>query len=537
MSINFTARPSKTIQWRDAVPRIIADFVIVHCAMLMSLAVSISYQTHDDQLTSAATLVSGFRQYYFSTFVPLSLLFPVIFYLCGFYTYVRYLPEKAKLQRFVVVVLLSFSVFITANFLTTSVENLVGRSVAAPFALFAILGLVGIRVGKELLLGTERAEQDAKSKNRETGPVLVIGGAGYIGCWLVRRLLENGKRVRILDNAVYGLQPIQDLLNHPNLEYLEGDCRNIQDVVRAMHRVSSVVHLAAIVGDPACELDHKTTVEINYAATRMLVEIAKGNGVERFVFASSCSVYGATEAIMDEESPLEPVSLYGETKVASEQALLEAASDTFHPVIMRFATVFGLSGRPRFDLVVNLLTAKARQDGVITIFNGEQWRPFVHVKDLAEAIILLLDAPVAAVSSEIFNVGDNRLNHTLSDIARIIQRVIPGTRVEYVENQDRRNYRVNFDKIEKRLGFRCRHEVEAGVREIKAAFDSNEIVNYKNTRFSNLVYLREVGTPENKGEFDDKVMAAFGGEKIRRINAATNKRPFPQEETSLSASV
>ncbi|MGA8220479.1 MAG: NAD-dependent epimerase/dehydratase family protein [Candidatus Acidiferrales bacterium] len=364
---------------------------------------------------------------------------------------------------------------------------------------------------REMLNGQVRINQVRETDIR---PVLVLGGAGYIGCWLVKRLLEQGRRVRIMDNAVYGLEPIHDLLAHPNLEHLNGDCRNIQDVVKAMSGVSRVVHLAAIVGDPACEIDRKTTIEINYAATRMLVEIAKGYGVERFLFASSCSVYGATDELMDEESPVGPISLYGETKISSEQALLKAADDDFHPVLMRFATVFGLTNRPRFDLVVNLLSAKASQDHVITIFNGQQWRPFVHVKDLAEAMILLLAAPLPAVSRQVFNVGDNRLNHTLGEVAQVIQRIIPGTRVEYVENSDRRNYRVRFDKIEKQIGFRCRYSLEDGVREIKSAFESGLINNYRNIQFSNQTYLRESGAPGNKSDFDAQVMAAFGGEQI-----------------------
>jgi nucleoside-diphosphate-sugar epimerase len=343
----------------------------------------------------------------------------------------------------------------------------------------------------------------------EQEPVLVTGGAGYIGSWLLRRLLEAGRRVRVLENAVYGLEPIRDILNHPRLECVQGDSRNIQDVVKAMRSVSSVVHLAAIVGDRACEVDRKATIEINYAATRMLVKIAKGYGVERFLFASTCSVYGATDEFMDENSSVEPVSLYAETKVASEQALLEAASDNFHPVIMRFATVFGLSNRPRFDLVVNLLSAKARQHGVITICNGQQWRPFIHVKDLAEAIIMLLDAPLRAVGREVFNIGDNRLNHTFAEVATVIQSVFPNTTVEDAENSDRRNYRVKFDKIENRVGFRSRYNLEDGVRQIKAAFDSNQISDYENIRFSNLLFLREYGPPANKSQFDAKIMAAI----------------------------
>jgi nucleoside-diphosphate-sugar epimerase len=284
-----------------------------------------------------------------------------------------------------------------------------------------------------------------------------------------------------------------------------------------MRGVSSAVHLAAIVGDPACEIDRETTIEINYAATRMLVEVAKGNGVQRFLFASSCSVYGATDELMNEHSKVEPLSLYGQTKRASETALLEAATDNFHPVLMRFATVFGLSNRPRFDLVVNLLTAKACQDRVITVYNGQQWRPFVHVKDLAEATILLLNAPLSVVSRQVFNVGDNRLNHTITEVAHVIRRVCPQTRIESVENADRRNYRVSFDKIEKRLGFRCQHSLEDGIREIKLAFDCGEIASYQNILFDNGVFLRESGTPENKNDIDRKVMAAFAGEHISQL--------------------
>jgi nucleoside-diphosphate-sugar epimerase len=506
---------SKVLKFWDVAPRITADYGIIHVSMLLAFGISTVYQMQGSAFSGE--LASAFRRYYFSWFIVLSPLFPIIFFLNGLYTYVRHFSEWAKLKRFVVSVLISLAVFISANFLLLPSKNPIGRSVAFLFAPLAIAGLVGIRFAKEWLIGRERAEQKAKLKASEHGPVLVIGGAGYIGCCLVRRLLEAGQKVRVLDNEVYGLEPIRDLLTHPNMEYQNGDCRNIQDVVKAMRGVFSVVHLAAIVGDPACEIDRNATIEINYAATRMLVEIAKGNGVERFLFASSCSVYGATDELMDESSAIEPISLYGETKEASEKALLQAAVDGFHPVLMRFATVFGLSNRPRFDLVVNLLSAKACQDGVITIYNGEQWRPFVHVKDLAEAMILMLQAPVSLISGQVFNVGDNRLNHTLSEVAEVIKRVSPNTRVEFLDNSDRRNYRVSFDKIEKRLGFRCQHSLEDGVREIKLALESSQIPNYRNIRFSNLSSLRESGAPGNKSNVDREIMAAFAGERIPRV--------------------
>lgn len=505
----------QAIKWREVVPRIVADFAIIHCAMLIAFAISIAYQTRGDALWNASHLASAFRHYYFSRFLLLSLMFPAVFFANGLYTRVRCYPTAPKLERFSIVVLLSLTVFIAVNYLMIQHGNPIGRSVSLTFGGVALLGLVGIRVGKEWLIGREGADQKGRSRMPERGTILVIGGAGYIGCCLVERLLGEGNRVRVLDNAVYGLDPIQHLLNHPSLDYVYGDCRNIQDVVKALHEVSSIVHLAAIVGDPACELDQRTTVEINYAATRMLIEVAKGCGVERLLFASSCSVYGATDELMDENSTVQPVSLYGETKVSSERALLESANGNFHPVIMRFATVFGLSNRPRFDLVVNLLCAKAKQDGRITIFNGQQWRPFIHVRDLADAIALILNAPLSAVSREIFNVGDNRLNHTLAEVADVIRSEFPHARIEHRENSDRRNYRVDFTKIEKRIGFRCHHALEDGVREIKAAFDSNEIGDYRDIRFSNLGFLREMGTPENKSEFDAAVMAAFGGGHIR----------------------
>ncbi|MGA2813050.1 MAG: NAD-dependent epimerase/dehydratase [Candidatus Acidiferrum sp.] len=467
------------------------DFALIHLAMLLAMVISIAYQGKVDGWLSSREMMDAFRHYYFHAFLPLSPLFPLVFFLNGLYTYVRSYSDKAKLRRFVAVVLLSCIVFIGANFLLWPVQNPVGRSVALPFAVLAVACLLAARAGKEWLIGVDRAERTVQKLTPVQAPVLVLGGAGYVGSWLVGRLLESGQRVRVLDSAIYGLGAIQNLLDHPNLEFLHGDCRNIQDVVKAMRGISSVVHLAAIVGDPACELDRKTTIEINYAATRMLVEIAKGHGVERFLFASSCSVYGATDELMDENSQVEPISLF--------------------------------------------LSARAYQDRVITIYNGQQWRPFVHVKDLAEAIILLLRAPVHSVSGEIFNIGDNRLNHTLDEVGNVIKEIFPGTRVEAVENSDRRNYRVNFNKIRDRVAFHSRYSLADGVREIKLAFESNQIVDYKDVKFSNLVFLREWGSPENKSDFDAEIMAVFGGDHIRRVVAAANlEMDLPKAKTAVA---
>jgi nucleoside-diphosphate-sugar epimerase len=204
-----------------------------------------------------------------------------------------------------------------------------------------------------------------------------------------------------------------------------------------------------------------------------------------------------------------PISVYAQTKVDSERALLAVANEHFHPTVLRFATVFGLGYRPRFDLVVNLLSARARQDGKITIFNGEQWRPFIHVRDVVEAIVLALEAPLKLVSGEIFNVGDSRLNHTLQQVAEIISDIFPDTCVENVANSDRRNYRVNFDKVRNRLSFEASYTIRQGVEELRGAFDERFILDYKDLRYHNQRFLEVAGVVKNKTEMDALLMAAF----------------------------
>jgi nucleoside-diphosphate-sugar epimerase len=270
-----------------------------------------------------------------------------------------------------------------------------------------------------------------------------------------------------------------------------------------------VVHLAAIVGDPACDQDRRSALEINYAATRMLLEIAKGNKVERFLFASSCSVYGATGSLMDEKSEVQPTSVYAETKVDAENALLQGVTDTFHPTILRFATVFGHSPRPRFDLVVNLLTAKAYKEGIITIYNGQQWRPFIHVEDVAKGILCALNAPQQLVSGEIFNVGDSRLNHTLTEIAQKIRSAFPNTKIEHTENSDRRTYRVSFDKIKHQLGFECCRTIDDGIAQMKQAFENQLVKDHNDIRHHNQRYLNYSGSLQQEDTLDANVMAAF----------------------------
>lgn len=320
--------------------------------------------------------------------------------------------------------------------------------------------------------------------------ILITGGAGYIGSALLPKLLSRGYQVRLLDVLLFGSAPIADVLTHPNLEIIHADFRQIDRVVEAMRRVDAVIHLGAIVGDPACALNEETTVEVNLLATRAIAEIAKGCGVSSFIFASTCSVYGASDDLLDESSPLNPVSLYARSKIAAERVLRLLADDRFAPTILRFGTVYGLSGRIRFDLVINLLTAKAILDQRITVFGGSQWRPFVHVEDVARAILAALEAPPAWVRYQTFNVGSNRQNYTIQQVAEMIHDIVPAAVLTGAgSDTDRRNYRVNFSKIQSRLGFEPHWDIAGGVRQVIDAIARGQVTSYEDPQHSNVKYL------------------------------------------------
>lgn len=322
--------------------------------------------------------------------------------------------------------------------------------------------------------------------------VLVIGGAGYIGSMLVRELLRKSYHVRLLDILLYGDAPIADLCNHPRFELIKGDFRYLDVVVRAMQGIDTVIHLGAIVGDPACAIDEELTLQINLAATRMIAQVAKGYGVERFLFASTYSVYGANEEIVDERSALNPVSLYAHTKIASERILLSMVDANFSPVILRLSTVYGMSYRPRFDLVVNLLTARAVAEKHITIIEGNQWRSFVHVRDVADAFLLCLEAPLEKVEGQIFNVGSDDHNCRIRQLGDLVKKAVPDVTITYQDRvEDRRNCRVRFDKIQHELGFRPRRTLMDGILEIKHAIETGEVTDCRSRYYNNYRFLAE----------------------------------------------
>lgn len=316
--------------------------------------------------------------------------------------------------------------------------------------------------------------------------ILVTGGAGYIGSILTRKLLDRGEDVRILDKFDYGLDSIKDIINNDNLEIVIGDVRDSTDIEEAMDDVDAVVHLAAIVGDPACAAQADVAVETNYLSTLNLARAARDRGVERFVFASTCSVYGAKgDDLLTEDADLNPVSLYAETKIDSENGLLNL-DEGFNPTILRFGTVFGLSPRMRFDLVINYLTKKIILEGEGMIFGGDQYRPFVHVEDIAESIVKAMDAPQEAVGGEIINIGANEQNYPMREVGEAFEKVFSPGHVRYVEEmEDKRSYRVDFSKARELLEFTTTKDVDAGIREIREVVETGGIEDPNDRKYYN----------------------------------------------------
>jgi nucleoside-diphosphate-sugar epimerase len=372
--------------------------------------------------------------------------------------------------------------------------NLAFAKIALALAwLFSMGLLAGARVWNQIWKRT--ADLTLTSQGDGAPVVLVIGGAGYIGSALVPKLLRAGYRVRVLDILLFGDSSLADVRGHKRLEVIQEDFRHWDKVYVAMRDADAVVHLGAIVGDPACTIDENATIDINLIATHMIATLAKLLHIPRFVFASTCSVYGACDEILDERSEVRPVSLYGHTKFASEKVLRSIADATFGPTILRFATIYGLSGRTRFDLVVNLLTAKAKIDGQITIHDGDQWRPFIHVDDAAQAIVDVLNSPLEIVAHDVFNVGSNEQNYTIRQIGDLIhQQVIAAELTESRTANDRRNYRVDFGKIRNLINFSPKWTIEAGIGQVLESIASGQVLDYKDPRYSNVAFLTREGT-------------------------------------------
>jgi len=336
--------------------------------------------------------------------------------------------------------------------------------------------------------------------------VLITGGAGYIGSLLTGTLLERGSSVTVVDKLLFGGESLLAYWRHPHFRFTPGDVTDsatlgaTPDGLRvgrlAPERFDAVVHLAAIVGFPACQaVGPKVARLYNTEAVRLVFDAAEAAGADRLVMASTYSNYGlsADGRPVAEDSPLNPQSLYAETKIAAEQLLLERAlTARCSPVLLRFATLFGVSPRTRFDLIVNQFVLEALTRRRLVIYQKGYARSFLHVADVCRAIAIALEAPRASVHGEVFNVGGDALNHTKVEIVDLVRRHVPGTEVEVKDltfGGDMRDIRVSFEKIRRVLGFEPTIGVEDGIVEVRDALADGLIRDAGGERYRNAQFI------------------------------------------------
>jgi nucleoside-diphosphate-sugar epimerase len=319
--------------------------------------------------------------------------------------------------------------------------------------------------------------------------VAVVGGAGYLGSTLCNHLLNLGYDVTSIDAHWFGDAALGPLQGHPCFTSQQLDALHPDDVLPLLSGSDAVIWVAGLVGDPACDLDPAFTYGCNYRSAITLAGICKWLGISRFIFASSCSVYGQSPDVahLNEESATYPLSFYARDKLVCEKTLRAMADDSFHPTILRLATLFGWSDRMRFDLVVNVLTARACKGEILEICGGAQRRPFLHVKDAARAFAKVLSSDISLISNNVFNVGADANNLRIIDIADFVCSAIPSARLEVLSDAiDRRDYDVDFSKIAQTLAFKTDFSVRDGIAEIQERmFEANGI------NITDSVYINE----------------------------------------------
>ena len=329
--------------------------------------------------------------------------------------------------------------------------------------------------------------------------VLITGGAGYIGSLLTSELLRANYRVTVLDSLLFGGEAIVPFLHHPNFHFIKADVtepRAIRDAVkRDWQTPNAVVHLAAIVGFPACQaVGKQVSWKYNFDSTKIVFEQATDLGVERFVFASTYSNYGLSEdgKPVTEESPLNPQSLYAETKIASEEYLLSQKDAACAPLVFRFATLYGLSPRTRFDLIVNQFVLEAFTKRELIIYQRGYSRSFVHIRDVIRGVIMGLEAEQSKIRGQVFNLGTENGNYTKNEIVNLVLKRMPEVVVQYKDMSfggDMRDITVSFEKIKRVLGFNTTLIVDDGVREVLFALKTGLIKNPTDDKYRNAQFI------------------------------------------------
>ncbi|HMS22717.1 MAG TPA: SDR family oxidoreductase [Candidatus Levybacteria bacterium] len=390
------------------------------------------------------------------------ILFPIIVtlgnLLFGLYSEYRLSPIKQKI--FVLFCSFLLAIFILyllrLNFLLVSFSSIFTY-------IFLILPRIFLNVKKSAY---SISQKNMNSKNKI---ILVTGGGGFIGTVLVEKLLQRGYAVRVIDKFIYGKDVFKNVKPAKQLELIQGDITDPFTLTRALLGASGVIHLAGIVGEPAAALDENLTRHVNIISTQMLKETVKALGISRFIFASTTAVYESGLRVADENSKVKPTSIYTRTKLDSEREILHDTHDSFHPTILRISTAFGHSRKPKFDLVANLFTAQAYYKKDIRVINGNQWRSFIHVADIADAFIKTLEAPLEKVSRQIFNVGDDTQRIQLKNLAKLVKLTVEDKKkinISYERKNTATNYKISFLKIKKTLHFASTHSLESGIIEV-----------------------------------------------------------------------
>ena len=308
--------------------------------------------------------------------------------------------------------------------------------------------------------------------------ILVTGGAGFLGSVLVPLLLEKGYYVKVLDNFYFKIDSLEPIKNNPNLEVINQDVRTLDP--KKLEDIYAVVDLAAISQpDPQGMIDLALYYDINYLAPVRVATLSKLKGVKKYIFASTCSVYGVQEEIVNESSNPNPLDRYAQTKSMVEERVLKLTDDDFSVTILRFATLYGYSPKMRFDLLLNGMALSAYQNNKIMILgDGQQKRPIVHVKDVANAIIKVMEEEKA--KGEVFNIGSNDQNFKVYEVAELIREILGNCELEFYGDPDKRSYEVSFDKSLEVLGFKTEYTPRDGVREIFEALESKLVVPQDN---------------------------------------------------------
>lgn len=312
--------------------------------------------------------------------------------------------------------------------------------------------------------------------------VLVTGGGGYIGSILVSRLLEEGYAVKVLDRFFFGKETLESVSKNSKLTLIQDDTRWFDPKI--LKNLDVVMDLAALSNDPSGELDPQKTLDINYKGRARVARLSREAGVKRYILASSCSIYGFRDGLLNEKSPINPLTTYAKANRLAEISAKKLASEKFTVTLLRFATVFGYSPRMRFDLAVNGMVLGFFKNKQIPIMrDGTQWRPFIHIKDVAEAYVKVIQSPEDKINGELFNVGSDQQNYQILPLAKEVARSIKiPFKKKWYGDPDSRSYKISFKKIKETLAYKTKFTVGDGAKEIYSALRKGTLTDSIKTK-------------------------------------------------------